>query len=284
MNINHTSSNQLQLQPQSIVLNIEKNGVAYLALNRAEKHNAFDSNIIAELIEQLTILNNNPNIRALVLQANGKHFSAGADLQWMRSMTDKTPEENQEDAERLAQLMHRLDTFPHPTLCLVQGCAFGGALGLICCCDMAIASPDSQFCLSEVKLGLIPATIGPYVTRAIGIRQARRYMLTAEIIESQVALNLGLIHISTTNIDQARDEWLQHILANAPIALSAAKSLCQACDAEHIDEHLRQTTSEMIATLRVSPEGQEGISAFFEKRPPNWQPKPSQKNEDKHNE
>ncbi|MGR5150406.1 enoyl-CoA hydratase-related protein [Photobacterium swingsii] len=282
--MNHTSEGPLQFQSQSVVLDIEETGVAYLTLNRAEKHNAFDSTIIAELIEKLTLLNNSPNLRALVLQANGKHFSAGADLNWMRSMADKTPEENQEDAERLALLMHRLDTFPHPTLCLVKGCAFGGALGLICCCDMAIASPDSQFCLSEVKLGLIPATIGPYVSRAIGIRQARRYMLTAEIIESQVALNLGLIHISTANIDQARDKWLQHILANAPIALTAAKSLCQLCDADPIDNHLRQTTCEMIATLRVSPEGQEGISAFFEKRPPNWQPKPNQKNEDKHNE
>ncbi|MGF1690909.1 enoyl-CoA hydratase-related protein [Photobacterium kagoshimensis] len=282
--MNHTSEGPLQFQSQSVVLDIEETGVAYLTLNRAEKHNAFDSTIIAELIEKLTLLNNSPNLRALVLQASGKHFSAGADLNWMRSMADKTPEENQDDAELLAQLMHSLDTFPHPTLCLIQGCAFGGALGLICCCDIAIATPHTQFCLSEVKLGLIPATIGPYVIRTIGIRQARRYMLTAERIESQTALDIGLIHVITTDLTQAKQQWLTAILANAPIALTAAKSLCQLCDAEPIDNHLRQTTSEMIATLRVSPEGQEGINAFFEKRPPNWQPKPNQKYEDKHNE
>ncbi|MGR5126174.1 enoyl-CoA hydratase-related protein [Photobacterium swingsii] len=255
----------------AVIATIDDIGVAYLTLNRTDKHNAFDSHIIADLIEQLTLLNNYPNLRALVLQANGKHFSAGADLQWMRSMANKTPEENQDDAELLAQLMHMLDTFPHPTLCLVQGWAFGGALGLICCCDMAIATRDAQFCLSEVKLGLIPATIGPYVIRSIGIRQARRYMLTAEKITSQAAQSLGVIHLSTANIDKARDEWLQQILANAPIALTAAKTLCHACDAESINDQLRQTTSEMIATLRVSPEGQEGLNAFFEKRTPNWQ-------------
>ncbi|WP_198160442.1 enoyl-CoA hydratase-related protein [Photobacterium jeanii] len=245
-------------------------GVAFLTLNRTDKHNAFDDHLIAELIKQLALLSTHPEIRALVLQANGKHFSAGADLNWMRSMAAKTPEENQADAEQLSLLMHQLDNFPHPSLCLVQGAAYGGALGLICCCDMAIAHPQASFCLSEVKLGLIPATIGPYVLRAMGNRQARRYMLTAEIINAHTAQNLMLIHQLSDDLTQARQTWLQHILANSPSAVSAAKSLCLNCDNHPIDDNLRHITSETIATLRVSPEGQEGLNAFFEKRRPHW--------------
>lgn len=161
-----------------LLLEKDSNGVAWLSLNRPEKHNAFNDELIASLIETLEQLEQDDSLRALVLTAQGEHFSAGADLGWMQSMATKTESENLQDAQQLAMLLHKLDTFSKPTIAMVHGAAFGGALGLICCCDIAIGTPESRFCLSEAKLGLLPATIGPYVIRAIGQRQSRRYFLT----------------------------------------------------------------------------------------------------------
>ncbi|PSW05424.1 enoyl-CoA hydratase-related protein [Photobacterium lipolyticum] len=261
-------------QAQEVLCAVDEKGIATLTLNRTSKHNAFDDVVIQALLDHLDRLKNDPTVYVLVLRAIGKHFSTGADLNWMRSMAKKSVEENRQDAKQLAQLMHVLDTFPHPTIALVHGSAFGGALGLICGCDIAIASSDALFCLSEVKLGLIPATISPYVCRAMGVRQARRYMLTAEHFDAATARQLNIIHIVTDTLNGALEKQLtrltQMILTNSPNAMTRAKQLCHVCEHKAIDSELRTLTSDLIAEIRRSEQGQEGVNAFFEKRPPAW--------------
>ncbi|KGY13973.1 gamma-carboxygeranoyl-CoA hydratase [Vibrio tubiashii] len=256
----------------SVVMTLDHNGVASLSLNRPRQANAFNAEVISQLIHYLDSLSANPCVRALVISGNGKHFSAGADIEWMRSMVDKTQQQNQLDAFQLATLLEKLDRFPHPTIAVTQGCAYGGALGLICCCDMVIAHHNSEFCLSEVKLGLIPATIAPYVIRAMGVQNVRRYMLSAEKIDAVTACSLGLVHKVTENDDLRIEglEWLTPILNHSPQALIEAKKLCHHCYSADIDDSLKHFTSELIAKIRVSPQGQEGLSAFLNKRSPNW--------------
>jgi methylglutaconyl-CoA hydratase len=262
-------------QSSDILCDIDVNGIAILTLNKVSKNNAFDDEMIDGLIHYLDTLAAIPTLRCLVLSANGKHFSAGADLHWMKSMASKSQLENRQSAERLARLMSTLDTFPRPTIAAIQGSAFGGALGLICCCDIAIGQADTQFCFSEVKLGLIPATIAPYVCRAIGVRAAKRYMLTAERIDAHTAQHIGLLHqVVNDEVDTSLEVQVSKIthalLANSPSALVQAKILCKRCENQPIDKELIRYTSEMIADIRVSKHGQEGISAFFEKRAPSW--------------
>ncbi|ESP92159.1 MULTISPECIES: enoyl-CoA hydratase-related protein [Pseudoalteromonas] len=259
----------------SVTLNITKSKVAILELSRPEKHNAFNAEIIAELIKTIEYANQ-LEIRALVLKTQGKHFSAGADLAWMKSMADNNYEENVADSLELAKLMQVLATSPHPTLCLVQGAAFGGALGLIACCDIAVATANAKFCLSEVKLGLIPAVISPYVIKAIGERQARRYFLTAEVFEASKALELGLIHDISEDLEHSEEYFIEQLLNNGPVAVKSAKSLINEVAGKSIDEGLITHTAKRIAEIRVSEEGQEGLSAFFDKRAPNWQPTASE--------
>ncbi len=258
-----------QAAHQDLITHIDQHGIGWLTLNRVSKSNAFDANLIDELIHTITSLSNSKDLRALVLQSNGQHFSAGADLNWMRKMAAQSEQENLEDARQLAQLMHCLDTFPHPTLAFVHGCAFGGALGLICCCDIVFAAPETKFCLSEVKLGLVPATIGPYVCRAIGVRQARRYMLSAEIFDATTALNLDLVHeiAEPTTLTQLAMQISQH----SPSALKQTKNLIRLCEPRPIDDALQDYTSQLIATVRASSDAKEGIDAFFNKRKPIWQ-------------
>ncbi|MDF2152103.1 enoyl-CoA hydratase-related protein [Vibrio sp. CAU 1672] len=253
-----------------LLLDKHNDGVTWLSLNRPEKHNAFDDQLIAALIETLDQLNQDPSVTALVLTAQGKHFSAGADLAWMQSMATKTESENLQDAEQLAMLLHKLDTFTKPTIALVHGAAFGGALGLICCCDIAVGTPDSRFCLSEVKLGLLPATIGPYVIRTIGQRQSRRYFLTAELIDADTARSLDILHLVSSEPDSAVNHILKQLRGNGPAAMQAAKALCLRSHNHPINPSLINYTSQAIASARVSDEGQEGLSAFFEKRAANW--------------
>ena len=267
--------NEIENPTTNILCEIDVNGVATLTLNRVSKNNAFDDEMIEGLIHYLDTLAAIPTLRCLLLRANGKHFSAGADLNWMKSMAAKPQLENQQSAEQLARLMSTLDHFPHPTIAVIHGCAFGGALGLICCCDIAIGLSDAQFCFSEVKLGLIPATIAPYVFRAIGIRGAKRYMLTAERIDAHTAQHIGLLHqVVNDEVDTSLEVQVSKIthalLANSPSALVQAKILCKRCENQPIDKELIRYTSEMIADIRVSKHGQEGISAFFEKRAPSW--------------
>lgn len=247
-------------------------GVASLVLNRPEVHNAFDDLMIAELIAQLDSLAADNQVRVLVLKSNGKNFSAGADLNWMRSMAKKDYQQNLDDAAGLASLMHKLDTFPKPTLVLVQGAAFGGAVGLVACCDIVLAEENASFCLSEVKIGLIPAVISPYVMRALGERQSRRYFLTAERFNATTAETLGLVHqvVSNDTLETQAESLVQTLLQNSPAAVSAAKHLLQQIYNKNINNEVIAHTTQAIAEIRVSAEGQEGLSAFLEKRKPNW--------------
>jgi methylglutaconyl-CoA hydratase len=255
-------------------LNIE-DGVARLTLNRPEVHNAFDDSLIAELnahLSQLHTLAVAGDVRVVVLGSEGKSFSAGADLNWMKRMVDYDLEDNLADSRKLAALMHGLDTLPCPTVCRVQGAAFGGAVGLAACCDVVIASDKAKFCLSEVKIGLSPAVISPYVQRALGERQMRRYALTAEVMDAQTALTLGLAHQVAEHdaLDSALDAMLVTLLAGSPQAQRATKALMATVAQAPGSDATREHTCQVIAKLRVSQEGQEGLSSFFEKRRPEW--------------
>ena len=249
---------------------VDERGVARLTLDRPDVHNAFDDVMIAELLNALQQADADPKVRVLVLQSTGKNFSAGADLNWMRSMADKDYQQNVDDAAELSLLMQRLDELTKPTIALVQGAAFGGAVGLAACCDMVLAQPKTSFCLSEVKIGLIPAVISPYVVKAIGERQARRYMLTAERFFADQALAIGLVHRIVDELEPALDEWLEALLNNSPQALDACKKLIANVGSRPVDDAVRQHTIEAIADIRVSDEGQEGLSAFLQKRPAAW--------------
>lgn len=262
---------------QYITTSIDQRGVAQLVLNRPEVHNAFDDIMIGELIQALDSFAAHPQLRVLLLRSNGKNFSAGADLGWMRSMAEKNYDDNLLDAGELAKLMQKLDTFPAPTIAVVQGAAFGGAVGLAACCDIAIASDKASFCLSEVKIGLMPAVISPYVVRALGERASRRYFLTAERFFAPEALHLGLLHqmVSDDELHGVSDAMVQTLLANSPAAVKAAKDLIFTVANQPTTQALIDETSRRIAAIRVSSEGQEGLSAFLQKRTPAWQLAPT---------
>ncbi|GGY57263.1 gamma-carboxygeranoyl-CoA hydratase [Bacterioplanes sanyensis] len=247
-------------------------GIARLTLNRPQVGNAFNAELIAELQQQFERLADDDTVRALVLAGEGKHFCAGADLNWMKQQKDGSQQDNQADALALAQMLKTLNDFPKPTIAMVQGAAFGGALGLICACDMAVAADNARFCLSEVKLGLSPATISPYVLAAMGPRQARRYWLTAELIDAPTAQQLQLVHrvVAAEDLLDQVQHWCQAVVANGPRALAATKQLIQQQSTE-LNDALLYSTSDLIARLRVSDEGQEGLTAFLEKRSPAWQ-------------
>ena len=245
-------------------------GVGEMVLNRADKHNAFDEVMISEMIAALDGFASNDGCQVLVLKANGKNFSAGADLNWMRKQAKMDFEQNLADANALATLMHKLDKFPKPTVALVQGAAFGGALGLICASDIAIATTRASFCLSEVKLGLIPAVISPYVARTMGQRASRRYMLTAERFSAEQALKLNVVHEVSDDLEAAAEPIIAALLSNSPQGMAWVKTLLSRLEDGVIDADTLAYTSERIARIRVSNEGQEGLNAFFDKREPDW--------------
>ncbi len=257
---------------QALLLDIDNRGVATVTLNRPEKHNAFDDGLINELSRTFAAIEANKDVRVMVLTSNGKNFCAGADLGWMQRMAGYSFEDNKRDAEALANMLHLLNTLSVPTIAKIKGAAFGGALGLIACCDIAIACKMSKFCLSEVKIGLTPATISPYVIRAMGERQARRYFLSAEVFEAARGVELGLLHeaVSEEDIDEQTERLINALLGNSPAAVSAAKDLIFAVSHKPIDAALRQDTSERIAAIRVSDQGQAGLNAFLNKRPAPW--------------
>jgi len=246
--------------------------VTQISLNRPEINNAFDDQMITTFTEHLQQIDKDPNIRVVLIAAKGKNFSAGADIHWMKSMAQYSPEENLQDALRLAKLMQTLDSLSKPTIALVQGAAFGGAVGLVACCDIAIASHDASFCFSEVKIGLIPAVISPYIVNTIGAKAARRYFLSAEKITADVALQLGLVNtlVNQTELSEAGLTLAQTLLKNSPAAMSAVKLLLQDIQHEKFDENLSQITAQYIADIRTTKEGQEGLQAFLEKRKPKW--------------
>ena len=246
--------------------------VARITLDNPEKRNAFDDRIIASLTEAFEQAGANEQIRVVVLQASGKHFSAGADLNWMRAMGTLDAQQNQDDALRLAQLMQSIDQCAKPVIARVQGAAFGGALGLICAADMAVAAENARFCLSEVRLGIVPAVISPYVVRAMGPRQANRYFMTAEVIPADRALQLGIAHevVPEEQLDQAVNQLVTALLAGGPAAQLEARELIARVCTGPIDQAMLNDTAECIARLRTGTEGQEGLSAFLEKRDPDW--------------
>jgi methylglutaconyl-CoA hydratase len=260
-------------QTSAVVCRQRAEGITEVVLNRPDKRNAFDDVVIQELIEVFTRLDSDPAIKVVILRSEGKHFSAGADLGWMRGMADNSHQENLDDSRQLARLMSVLNTLSRPVIGLVQGAAYGGAVGLAACCDIVIATEQSRFCLSEVKLGLIPAVISPYVVRAIGERQARRYFISAEAFSARQAEHYGLVHIvcdDAAAMDTRCDELLAQLALNGPEAMQAAKDLVFAVSQKPIDDTVIDDTARRIADIRVGEEGQEGLSAFLNKRPANW--------------
>ncbi|KMQ75525.1 enoyl-CoA hydratase-related protein [Marinobacter subterrani] len=262
-------------QENAVLLNRRPEGITEVVLNRPDKRNAFDDVIIQQLITALTEVNQDADTRVVILRSEGKHFSAGADLGWMRRMAENSRQENLDDSRELARLMNVLNHLSKPVIGLVQGAAFGGAVGLAACCDIVIATEQSSFCLSEVKLGLIPAVISPYVLRAIGERQARRYFISAEVFTARQAQEYGLVHIVCDDLeamDLRCNELLQHLAMNGPEAMKAAKDLVFAVSHKPIDHTVIDDTAHRIADIRVGEEGQEGLSAFLNKRRANWTP------------
>ena len=255
-------------------LEITREGaVARLTLARAQVHNAFDDELVARLTAALRELDADPGIRAAVLTGDGSTFSAGADLHWMRTMATASESENEADALRLATLMRVLDEFTKPTLARVNGSAYGGGVGLIACCDIAIGVPTAKFALSEVRLGLAPAVISPYVLAAIGPRQARRLFLGGEVIDAAEAQRIGLLHtvVPADELDDACARQLHWLAKGGPQAQAACKSLLRRLRRAALDAAGQDAANAaLIACLRVSPEGREGMQAFLDKRPPRW--------------
>ncbi|MEH6782678.1 MAG: enoyl-CoA hydratase/isomerase family protein [Alcanivorax jadensis] len=246
--------------------------VARITLDNPDKRNAFDDTIIASLTDAFEHVGSDDSVRVVVLQAAGNHFSAGADLNWMRAMGKLDADQNRDDALKLARLMQAIDQCSKPVIARVQGAAFGGALGLICAADMAVAADNARFCLSEVKLGIVPAVISPYVVRAMGARQANRYFMTAEVIPASKAVALGLAHevVPENELDEAVNTLTSALLSAGPRAQIAARNLIARVSDGPVDQNMLNDTADLIARLRTSEEGQEGLSAFLEKRSPNW--------------
>ncbi len=252
----------------------KRNGIGIVVLNRPDLHNAFNEVLIAELIQGLTALGKDDEVRVVILTGNGKSFCAGADLNWMKKMAGYSRAQNMADAEALAEMLRVLNDLPKPTVARVHGNAFGGGVGLIACCDVAIGAVEASFALTEAKLGLLPATISPYVIEAIGARQARRYFLSAERFEAAEAYRLGLLHdiVPLTQLDDRVNEMLGPLLIAGPQAQRECKALIRAVAHKPVDAKVIADTVKRIADVRASPEGKEGVAAFLGKRQAAWIP------------
>ena len=259
--------------PGSKTLQLAIDGhVATVALNRPEVRNAFNDDVITELMAAFKVFGERDDVRCIVLAATGKAFCAGADLNWMRRMADYSREENLADAARLAEMLKTIHACPKPTLARIQGDVYAGGLGLVAACDIAVAAEGAHFCVSEVRIGLIPATISPYLVRAIGARAAQRYFLTAERFSAAEALRIGLVHevVAAEALDAKVGEIVQALLAASPNAVKACKTLIDDVAGRAIDEDLVNKTVFGIADIRASDEGREGVQAFLQKRKPGW--------------
>ena len=247
-------------------------GVATVWMNRPERHNAFDETLIAELQAVFTVLDDDAATRVIVLAGRGKSFSAGADLNWMRRAAAYGVEENLRDARALAAMLRTIDRTRKPTVARVHGAALGGGTGLACACNIAIASTDASFATTEVKFGIVPATVGPYVVRAIGERMASRYFLTAERFDAHEARRIGMVHevCAPEALDERVRAVTQSLLAGGPNAQAAAKLLLRTITHRTIDDALIEDTARCIAELRATPEAKEGVGAFLDKRDPGW--------------
>ena len=247
--------------------------VAEVWLNRPEVRNAFNDTVIADLKRAFVALAADTELRVVLLAARGKAFCAGADLNWMRAMADYSWEQNRQDAQRLADMLWTLDQCPVPLVGRVQGDCYAGGMGLTSVCDVVVASRQATFCLSEARLGLLPATISPYVVRALGVQASRRYFVTAERFSAEQAHRLGLVHqlCEPEALDAQITELIGALVANGPAAVKACKQLVRDVAGQPLTESLRAETARRIADLRASPEGREGVQSFLNKRAPNWQ-------------
>jgi len=250
----------------------EEHGATWITLARPARHNAFDEHLIAELTAALKDCERDDSVNTVVLSADGKNFSAGADLEWMRRAAAQTQEQNMADAQGLAALMRTLDELAKPSLVLAHGATFGGGVGLVACCDIAIAATDATFCFSETRLGLIPAVISPFVIAAIGQRNARRYFQTAEAFGVDIAQSIGLVHevVPHSALRERARALAEALAATAPDAKAASKRLIRSVAGRPIGDDISDLTARAIADTRAGDEAREGIAAFFEKRKPQW--------------
>ncbi|WP_198968866.1 enoyl-CoA hydratase/isomerase family protein [Xylophilus sp. ASV27] len=250
----------------------ESADIARITLTRPEVRNAFDDGLIAELDAAFRLLGTRSDVRAIVLAAEGPAFCAGANLNWMRRMADYTRDENLADAGKLAAMLRTIAECPKPTIARVQGDVYAGGMGLVAACDMAVSVDSAWYCLSEVKIGLVPATISPYVLRAMGTRAAQRYFLTAERFTAAEAHRIGFVHevVAADALDAKVDELLKALTGASPAAVRACKQLVADVAGREIDEALIAKTVEGIADIRASDEGREGVQAFLHKRKPSW--------------
>ncbi len=254
-------------------LEIELDGpVATIWMNRPDLHNAFDEDLIAELTAACKALDDDDDVRVVILAGRGKSFSAGADLNWMKRAADNGIDDNLDDARTLARMLRALAEMRKPTIARVQGAALGGGMGLAAACDITVASTKAVFATSEVRFGIIPSAISPYVLRAIGARQAYRYFQSAERIEAVRAREIGLVHetVEPEQLDAKVQEIVAALLQGGPLSQTAAKNLIRAVNNQPINDNLVEDTAHRIAHLRATPEAQEGIAAFLDKRQPNW--------------
>jgi methylglutaconyl-CoA hydratase len=249
-------------------------GVAQITMSRPEVFNAFDESMIAQLDKAFDELISDNNVRVIVLAGDGKHFSAGADLQWMQRASNETREWNLADARRFASMLGKIDACPKPTLARIQGAALGGGVGLACACDIAIAADNASFAVSEAKFGILPAVIGPYVTNAVGKRHARRLALTMTRIRAVEALAIGLVHQVSTldDLDTAVDTTAQELLAGGPNAQREIKALFAQLQVGPVTAEVRELSAQTISRVRGTEEAREGFAAFLDKRPANWIP------------
>lgn len=249
------------------------NAITMISLNRPEKRNAMHADLIHELHATLTQLEADQQTRVVMINGNGEHFCAGADIAWMQKIALGSYKENYDDAQLIADLMQQLYTYTKPTIVLAHGATMGGGLGLLASCDIALAATNAVFGFSEVKIGLAPSTISPYVIAAIGERMARYYFLTGEKFDAKTAHQIGLVHHieEADSLVQLGMTIAQNLLQNGPIAMTAVKQLIRHVSKHEINSDLAQKTAEHLAHLRASPEGQEGLRSFVEKRPANWQ-------------
>ena len=259
---------------QTIQLKNNKSGVAYVTMNRPDVHNAFNAEMIEELTTCFKKLNDDKSIQVIVLEANGKSFSAGADINWMKDMAQATEEENKQDSEKLAALMRTINFNAKATIARIQGLALGGGVGLACCCDLVVAETQAKFGLTETRLGLVPAVISPYVIDAIGTRKARRYFQTAEVFNAERAKMMGIV--SEVLPDDDLDAWIESQISllnsTGPNAKEISKKLVMSVVGRTLPQQKKidEYTTQVIAAVRVSAEGQKGLNAFLNKEKVNW--------------
>lgn len=251
-----------------LLISTDERGVRTITLNRPERHNALNGELIAEMNAALDVCHNDAAVRVVVITGAGTSFSSGADLEWMRASINYDEAANRHDARQLSTMLRKIYDLPKPTIARINGPAYGGGLGVIACCDIAIASTTAQFAFTEVRLGLVPAVISPYILMSIGPRQARKLFMTAEQFDSSDALDMQLVHqvVERDALDEAIEKNIRQLLKAGPEALKACKHLIPRLTSDEVDEALVA----LIAQLRKSPEGQEGLTAFLEKRKPEW--------------